>query len=149
MAKSNRRIGLGLMGFADLLIKMGIAYNSEEARAMGTKIIKFMKEEAVMASRSLAEARGNFPNIEKSIYKGQIMRNASVLTVAPTGTISRIAGCSSSIEPIFAFRVVSKILDGEITDIHPLFQQWQEKNARSNTSQLFYHRPGDCSRQIT
>ncbi|MBN2400050.1 MAG: adenosylcobalamin-dependent ribonucleoside-diphosphate reductase [Candidatus Aminicenantes bacterium] len=128
MARSNRRIGLGLMGFADLLIKMGIAYNSEAGRSLGSKIIKFMKAEAVLASRSLAETRGNFPNIEKSIYKGQKMRNASVLTIAPTGTISRIAGCSSSIEPIFAFRVVSKILDGEISDIHPQFQQWQEKH---------------------
>jgi ribonucleoside-diphosphate reductase alpha chain len=137
MAKSNRRVGLGLMGFADLLIKMGIAYNSEEARALGTKIIKFMKEEAVAASRALAETRGSFPNIEKSIYKGQKMRNASVLTIAPTGTISRIAGCSSSIEPIFAFRVVSKILDGEITDIHPVFQQWQEKHAGETPPRYF------------
>jgi ribonucleoside-diphosphate reductase alpha chain len=128
MAKSNRRIGLGLMGFADLLIQMGIAYNSDEARELGSKIIRFMKEEAVAASRALAETRGSFPNIEKSVYQGQKMRNASVLTIAPTGTISRIAGCSSSIEPIFAFKVVSKILDGEITDIHPLFQQWQEKH---------------------
>lgn len=128
MAKANRRIGLGVMGFADLLIRMQIAYNSEEARALGTKIISFMKEEAVKASRALAETRGSFPNIAKSIYKGQKMRNASVLTIAPTGTISRIAGCSSSIEPIFAFQVVSKILDSEMSDIHPLFKQWQEKN---------------------
>ena len=128
MAKANRRIGLGVMGFADLLIRMGIAYNSEEARAVGTKIISFMKEEAVKASRALAELRGSFPNIGKSVYKGQKMRNASVLTIAPTGTISRIAGCSSSIEPIFAFQVISKILDGEISDIHPLYQQWQEKH---------------------
>ncbi len=137
MARSNRRIGLGLMGFADMLIKMGIAYNSEAGRSLGTKIIKFMKEEAVLASRVLAETRGNFPNIEKSIYKGQKMRNASVLTIAPTGTISRIAGCSSSIEPIFAFRVVSKILDGEINDIHPLFQQWQEKHPEETPPAYF------------
>lgn len=129
MAKANRRIGLGLMGFADLLIRCGVAYNSEEARAIGRKIILFMKEEAVMASRRLAETRGGFPNIEKSVYKGQTMRNASVLTIAPTGTISRIAGCSSSIEPIFAFQVISKILDSEIVDIHPLYKEWQEKHA--------------------
>ena len=128
MAKANRRIGLGVMGFADLLMRMGIAYNTEEARAMGRKIISFMKEEAVKASRLLAETRGSFPNIEKSVYKGQKMRNASVLTIAPTGTISRIAGCSSSIEPIFAFQVISKILDSEISDIHPLFKEWQEKH---------------------
>ncbi len=128
MAKANRRIGLGVMGFADLLIRQRIAYPSDEARAMGRKIITFMKEEAVKASRQLAETRGNFPNIAQSIYKGQKMRNASVLTIAPTGTISRIAGCSSSIEPIFAFKVISKILDSEISDIHPLFQQWEEKH---------------------
>ena len=128
MAKANRRIGLGVMGFADLLIRMHLAYNSEEARVLGTKIISFMKDEAVKASRALAETRGSFPNIAKSVYKGQKMRNASVLTIAPTGTISRIAGCSSSIEPIFAFQVVSKILDSEMSDIHPLFRQWQEKN---------------------
>jgi ribonucleoside-diphosphate reductase alpha chain len=128
MAKANRRIGLGVMGFADLLILQGIAYNSEAARALGTKIIAFMKDEAVKASRQLAETRGNFPNIDRSVYKGQKMRNASVLTIAPTGTISRIAGCSSSIEPIFAFQVISKILDSEISDIHPLFRQWQEKH---------------------
>jgi ribonucleoside-diphosphate reductase alpha chain len=128
MAKANRRIGLGVMGFADLLIRLGIAYHSEAARAIGTKIIAFMKEEAVKASRQLAETRGNFPNIDRSIYQGQKMRNASVLTIAPTGTISRIAGCSSSIEPIFAFQVISKILDSEISDIHPLFRQWQEKH---------------------
>jgi ribonucleoside-diphosphate reductase alpha chain len=125
MAKANRRIGLGVMGFADLLIRQGIAYNSEKARAMGKKIISFMKEEAVNASRQLAGTRGNFPNIDKSIYKGKKMRNASVLTIAPTGTISRIAGCSSSIEPIFAFQVISKILDSEISDIHPIYQEWQ------------------------
>jgi ribonucleoside-diphosphate reductase alpha chain len=128
MAKANRRIGLGVMGFADLLIRLGIAYNSDEARAMGTKIIAFMKQEAVKASRQLAETRGNFPNIEQSVYQGQKMRNASVLTIAPTGTISRIAGCSSSIEPIFAFEVISKILDSEISDIHPLFKEWREKH---------------------
>lgn len=128
MAKANRRIGLGVMGFADLLIRLGIAYPSEEARALGRKIVSFLKEEAVMASRRLAETRGSFPNIEQSIYKGQTMRNAAVLTIAPTGTISRIAGCSSSIEPIFAFQVISKILDSEIVDIHPLFKEWQEKH---------------------
>ncbi len=126
MAKANRRIGLGVMGFADLLIRRGIPYASEEARALGRKIICFMREEAVAASRRLAEERGSFPNIEKSVYQGQTMRNASVLTIAPTGTISRIAGCSSSIEPIFAFEVISKILDSEIRDVHPLFQEWRE-----------------------
>ena len=127
MAKSNRRIGLGIMGFADLLIRMGIKYDTDEARSMGSRIIGFMKEEAVRASQQLAEERGSFPQIDKSIYQGKKMRNASVLTIAPTGTISRLAGCSSSIEPVFAFKVISKILDSEVTDLHPLYLEW-EKN---------------------
>ncbi len=126
MAKSNRRIGLGIMGFADLLLKMKLKYDTDEALEMGRKIGTFLKEEAVKASEELGKERGNFPNIEKSIYAGKTMRNAAVLTIAPTGTISRIAGCSSSIEPIFAFEVVSKILDGEIKDIHPIYEDWQK-----------------------
>ncbi len=125
MAKSNRRIGLGIMGFADLLIKMKIKYDTEAALELGRKMVKFLKEEAVQASRQLAEEKGNFPKIEQSIYQGEKMRNAAVLTIAPTGTISRIAGCSSSIEPIFAFETISKILDGEIRDLHPLYREWQ------------------------
>ncbi|MGE5342729.1 MAG: adenosylcobalamin-dependent ribonucleoside-diphosphate reductase [Candidatus Omnitrophota bacterium] len=126
MAKSNRRIGMGIMGFSDLLIKMKIKYDSEDALALGRKIAQFMKAEATRASEMLAEEKGSFPNIEKSIYKGKKMRNASVLTIAPTGTISRIAGCSSSIEPIFSFETISKILDSEIKDIHPLYKEWKE-----------------------
>jgi ribonucleoside-diphosphate reductase alpha chain len=124
MAKSNRRIGLGIMGFADLLIKMKIKYDTEDALQVGRKMVRFLKAEATKASELLAGEKGNFPNIEKSIYKGQRMRNATVLTIAPTGTISRIAGCSSSIEPIFAFETLSKILDSEIRDLHPLYQDW-------------------------
>lgn len=137
MAKSNRRIGLGVMGFADLLIKMKIKYNTYEARKIGGKIVKFLNKEAVIASQKLAQERGNFPNIEKSIYKGKKMRNAAVLTIAPTGTISRIAGCSSSIEPIFAFKVISKILDGEIKDFHPLYQEWNKKHPKGPVPDYF------------
>jgi len=128
IAKSNRRIGLGIMGFADLLIKKELKYDTKEALEFGRKLVTFLKSEAENASRGLAKERGNFPNIEKSIYKGKQMRNATVLTIAPTGTISRIAGCSSSIEPVFAFKVVSKILDGEIKDFHPLYIEWEEKH---------------------
>ncbi len=128
MAKGNRRIGLGLMGFADLLLKMKIPYNSEQALQVGHKIMKFMQEKAIFFSRQLAEERGNFPFIEQSVYAGQKMRNASVLSIAPTGTISRIAGCSSSIEPVFAFEVISKILDGEINDLHPIYAEWKAAN---------------------
>lgn len=128
MSKANRRIGLGIMGFADLLIKMGIKYDTEKARKVGRKIAKFLKKEAIRASEKLAEERGSFPNIEKSIYNGKKMRNATVLTIAPTGTISRIAGCSSSIEPIFSFKMVSKIIDREIKDYHPLYKEWEDRD---------------------
>lgn len=137
MAKSNRRIGLGIMGFADLLIKMKIKYDTDDARALGRKIVKFLKKEAVAASEQLAEERGNFPNISKSIYKGKKMRNATVLTIAPTGTISRIAGCSSSIEPIFSFKTISKIIDREIIDYHPLFKEWEDANPDGTPPEYF------------
>lgn len=131
MTMANRRIGLGVMGFADLLIKMKIKYNSEEALEWAEKIAKFLREKAEEASRELAEERGNFPNIEKSIYKGGKMRNATLITIAPTGTISRIAGCSSSIEPVFAFEMISKIIDSEIKDLHPLYKKWKDENPDS------------------
>jgi len=128
MAKGNRRIGLGVMGLADLLIMMQLRYDTVAARDVSSKIIHFMKEEALKASVELAKERGSFPYIEKSIYAGKTMRNATVLSIAPTGTISRICGCSSSIEPVFAFKAVSRILDREIVDLHPIFQLWQEKH---------------------
>lgn len=137
IAKSNRRIGLGIMGFADLLIKRKIKYDTGEALEVGEKIVKFLQEEATKASEQVAEEKGSFPNIEKSIYKGKTMRNATVLTIAPTGTISRIAGCSSSIEPIFAFETISKILDGEIRDLHPLYQEWQESHPGEQQPEYF------------
>jgi len=129
MAKGNRRIGLGVMGFADLLIRLEIPYNSPKALEFAQRLISFTRQEATACSISLAKERGSFPNINQSIYQGQEMRHASVLTIAPTGTISRIAGCSSSIEPVFAFKVVSRILDSEIKDIHPLYREWEEENS--------------------
>ena len=144
MAKANRRIGLGVMGFADLLIKMGLSYNSPQGRDVARKICRFLKAEAVKASQKLAVERGNFPNISRSIYRGKKMRNASVLSIAPTGTISRICGCSSSIEPIFAFQVVSKILDSEIADNHPLYQEWAEKH-RGQKHPAYFITAGDIA----
>lgn len=137
IAKANRRIGLGVMGFADLLIKKKMKYDTKEAMDFGEKIAIFLKQEALIESEKLANERGDFPNIEKSIYKGKKMRNAAILTVAPTGTISRIAGCSSSIEPVFAFKIVSKILDGEIKDYHPLFMDWEKKNEGKEPPEYF------------
>jgi ribonucleoside-diphosphate reductase alpha chain len=129
MTRGNRRIGLGVMGWADLLIRMGLKYDTPSALTLADKVGAFFRTKAVEASVRLARRRGNFPNIGKSVYKGGRMRNATVLTIAPTGTISRIADCSSSIEPVFAFEFTSHILDTQIKDVHPLFAEWQSGNA--------------------
>jgi ribonucleoside-diphosphate reductase alpha chain len=128
MSKGNRRIGLGVMGWADLLIKIKIPYNSSRALAFAEKISSFLRSQAAQESAKLAKIRGNFSNIAKSVYKGKRMRNATVFTIAPTGTISRIAGCSSSIEPVFAFEFTSRIIDSEIKDLHPMYMEWKSKN---------------------
>ena len=111
---SNRKIGIGVMGFADALIKMNIAYNSEKAFKIGEKIMKFIKIEGHQASQILGKERGNFPNFKKSTWKNKYdnMRNATVTTIAPTGTISIIAGCSSGIEPLFAVSYVRNVMEG-------------------------------------
>jgi len=128
MTRANRRIGLGIMGWADLLLKKNLRYDSPEALEFAEKLASFLREKADEQSEKLGQLKGSFPNINKSIYKGQKRRNATVLTIAPTGTISRIAGCSSSIEPIFAFEFVSKILDGELKDVHPLYEAWKNEH---------------------
>jgi ribonucleoside-diphosphate reductase alpha chain len=137
MTKANRRIGLGVMGWADLLIKMKIKYDSAPATKLAEKIISFMRQHAMAESARLAEERGSFPNIAKSVYKGKKMRNATTLTIAPTGTISRIAGCSSSIEPVFAFEFTSKIIDREIKDVHPLYAEWKSEHPKAPLPEYF------------
>ncbi|MFA5870157.1 MAG: adenosylcobalamin-dependent ribonucleoside-diphosphate reductase [Candidatus Bathyarchaeia archaeon] len=122
---ANRKIGLGVMGFADLLILKGVPYDSERATEIGEEIAKFLEEEASKASEQLGLERGSFPNFEKSIWKGKYKarRNATVTTVAPTGTISIIAGCSSGIEPLFAVAFMRHVLDGaRLFELHPTFE---------------------------
>jgi len=127
MTKGNRKIGLGVMGFADMLIKLGIKYDSEEAIVLTGKLMKFILDKALDASRELAKERGVFPNFEKSIYakyKKLKLRNATLTTIAPTGSISIISGCSSGIEPLFAISYVRKILDNErFVEVHPYFEK--------------------------
>jgi ribonucleoside-diphosphate reductase alpha chain len=119
-----RRIGLGVGGWADMLIELGIPYDSKEALSLGEKVMKVIQEEAVSASRELAKSRGPFPLWPVSIYKKEPpRRNSTVTTIAPTGTISIIAGASSGIEPLFAvaFRhiVKDKHLDRKLSFINP------------------------------
>lgn len=137
MTKSNRRIGLGVMGWADLLIKLKIKYDSQTALNLAEKTASFLKKTAENESRKLAEERGNFQNISKSVYSGKNMRNATVFTIAPTGTISRLAGCSSSIEPVFAFEFTSRIIDREIKDVHPLYFEWKEQHPQKQPPDHF------------
>ncbi len=110
----NRKIGLGIMGFADMLIKLGIAYDSQEGLDTTEKIMKFISEEASKASIELAKIRGTFPSWKNSIYKKKIkLRNATRTTIAPTGTISIIADVSSGIEPLFALSYARKTAEGK------------------------------------
>ncbi|HDM89786.1 MAG TPA: vitamin B12-dependent ribonucleotide reductase [candidate division WOR-3 bacterium] len=112
MTMANRKIGLGVMGFADMLIQLGVPYRSREALDIGSEVMKFIQETARGKSRELGEERGSFPNIEKSIFEPP-MRNATVTTIAPTGTISMIADTSSGIEPIFSLVYVKRVLGGK------------------------------------
>ncbi len=124
--RGNRRIGLGIMGWADMLVKLRVRYDSEEAFELGDQVMAHIQSEARIHSSELATTRGKFPNWDGSIYsdEGVAMRNATVTTVAPTGTISIIAGCSSGIEPFFAVSFVRNVMEGtRLIDINPIFEQ--------------------------
>lgn len=126
MTKGNRKIGLGVMGFAEMLIKLGIPYNSREGIRIAENIMKFITREAREKSKKIAKLRGVFPNFKGSIWdKKKIkVRNASLTTIAPTGTISTIAGCSSGIEPLFAISYVRRILEStQFLETNSLFEE--------------------------
>lgn len=129
MTRGTRKIGLGVMGWADMLCKLGIAYNSQKAIKLSEKIMHFIQDEARKASIELAETRGVFPLFDKSIFKdlGVKVRNATTTTIAPTGTLSIIAGCSSGIEPIFAISYIRNVMDNdELIEVNPIFKEVAE-----------------------
>lgn len=130
MTKKNRKIGLGVMGFADMLIKLGIPYNSNQAVTDAEELMEFITEETRYMSVELAHSKGSFSNFKGSIWEKRGfngIRNATITTIAPTGTISIIAGCSSGIEPLFAVVYVRNVLNGtRMLEVHPIF----EKTAR-------------------
>ncbi|MFH1289399.1 MAG: ribonucleotide reductase N-terminal alpha domain-containing protein [Patescibacteria group bacterium] len=125
----NRRVGLGVMGWADLLFELEIAYNSSKAFRLGKKIMIFIQKQAHLESQRLAKERGAFKTFEKSIYKkGPKLRNSTLTTIAPTGSISIIAGCSSGIEPLFALCFKHKAGERELTFVNPAFKKAAKKH---------------------
>ncbi len=126
MNKGNRRIGLGVMGWSDMLFKLNIPYNSEEGCVFAEKMVKFLREEADAMSQELGKEKGVFPHYKGSIYdtpNGPTFRNCARITIAPTGTISMIADCSSGIEPLFAISFVKRVMDGqELLYVNDIFK---------------------------
>jgi ribonucleoside-diphosphate reductase alpha chain len=127
ITKGNRKIGLGIMGFADMLIKLGIPYNSRKALETAEQLMKFITVEARSTSVELGKEKGSFSNFERSVFtkKYPAMRNATVTTIAPTGTISIIAGVSQGIEPLFAIcyvREVAESLGRSLVEVNPIFE---------------------------
>ncbi|MFW6373223.1 MAG: adenosylcobalamin-dependent ribonucleoside-diphosphate reductase [Thermodesulfobacteriota bacterium] len=129
-SRTNRKIGLGVMGFADLLILLGVPYRSERAAGLAERIMACIQAAAEAASAELAERRGNFPAFEHSIFPGKGIRkrrNATLTTVAPTGTISLIAGVSSGIEPVFCFETERRVVDTIFKEVHPIYDRFRRE----------------------
>jgi ribonucleoside-diphosphate reductase alpha chain len=162
MTRANRKIGLGIMGWADMLIQLQIPYNSDKAVRLAEEVMKFIHTEGKKATSALAEKRGVFPNYKDSIYDGKLkVRNATVTTIAPTGTLSIIAGCSSGIEPLFAVSFIRTVLEGtRLIEVNPHFEKvakergfWNrelmEKIAEKGSIQGFEEIPDDVKAVFT
>jgi ribonucleoside-diphosphate reductase alpha chain len=158
--RASRRIGLGVMGWADMLAQLRVPYDSETALALGGRVMEFVNTRGHFHSSELAKSRGKFPRWADSSFaeEGVAMRNATVTTVAPTGTISIIAGCSSGIEPYYAVSFVRNVMDGtRLVDVNPIFERiardrgfyspaLMEKIANSNSIQSMEEIPEDIRR---
>jgi len=158
--KANRKIGLGVMGWADMLIQLKIPYNSPEAVKLAERVMGFIEDKSHQASTQLAQKRGNFPNWERSVYfEKQIpLRNSTVTTIAPAGTISIIVGCSSGIEPLFAVSYVRTVMDNtRMVEVNPFFlkeakergfysDELMERIAEKGTIQEFSEIPDDIKK---
>ncbi|HVP41698.1 MAG TPA: vitamin B12-dependent ribonucleotide reductase [Candidatus Krumholzibacteriaceae bacterium] len=159
----NRKIGLGVMGWADLLVQLKIPYDSEEALKLGEKLMKFIEEEGHKKSKELGEIRGSFPNFKGSLWeqKGyKAMRNSTVTTIAPTGTISVIASCSSGIEPMFAIAFIRNVMDGtQLLEVNQYFEdiakergfyskELMEKVSQLGSIKIFSEIPDDVKRNF-
>jgi len=131
LAQANRKIGLGIMGFADCLFLLGIPYDSQQGVEFGANLMRFINQTACQAGSELADLRGPFPNWNDSIWrteKKKKIRNASITCVAPTGTISIIADCSCGIEPVYSLVFLRQVLGGEkLLQVNPIFKQTAEK----------------------
>lgn len=140
MTMGNRKVGLGVMGFADTLIRLGIPYDSDEALAVAQEVMSFLQEESVAASSNLARERGPFPNYDVSVFPEREnipRRNATTTTIAPTGTISIIAGCSSGIEPIFALSFIRNVMDNDhLVEVNPLFEEEMKERGIYSLEQM-------------
>ena len=152
MAKGNRKIGLGVMGFADMLIRLDIPYDSPEALRTAEDVMRFVREKGREASQELARERGVFPNHPGSIYDqqgGPRLRNATVTTVAPTGTLSIIAGCSSGIEPLYALSFTRHVLgDVDLPEMYDFFTETARKRGFFSDSLLMRVTAGESIQRM-